>query len=96
MYLILYDITENKLRTKVSRLLEQEGYERLQYSVFIAPYNPLKNKLWEKLNNILGENTLNKIYCIKITRENFYNVKIIGNLDFKLKYLAGEASSLIL
>ena len=33
MYVVAYDISDNKRRTKVSRLLEQYG-ERINYSVF--------------------------------------------------------------
>ena len=34
MLIISYDITDNKLRTKFSRMLEQNGGIRIQYSVF--------------------------------------------------------------
>ena len=35
--LIFYDIEDNKERTKVSKYLEKEGFERIQYSVFAGP-----------------------------------------------------------
>jgi CRISPR-associated endonuclease Cas2 len=96
MYLILYDITETPIRTKVVRLLEKEGYERLQFSVFIAPFNPEKNKLWYKLQLLLAKTPNNKIYCLRITKENFYKIKIIGNFDLDLTYITGDKSSLII
>ena len=96
MYLILYDITETPIRTKVAKLLEKEGYERLQFSVFTAPYNPEKNKLWSKLQFLLKDTPNNKIYCIKIGKESFYKMKIIGNFALDLTYLAGEKRSLII
>ncbi len=96
MYLIFYDISETPLRTKVVKLLIKEGYERLQFSVFVAPFNPKKNKLWEKLQIILAKTPSNKLYCLKFTKENFYRIKIIGKLDADLRYLTGDASSLIL
>ncbi|SFS79448.1 CRISPR-associated endonuclease Cas2 [Lutibacter maritimus] len=95
MYLLFYDITENNLRTKISKLLIETGYERLQLSVFVAPYNPLNNKVWQKIKMLLINTPTNKVYCIKLTNESFYNIKIIGNLEIDLKYLAGDLSSLI-
>lgn len=96
MYLILYDITETPIRTKVAKMLEIEGYERIQFSVFIAPFNPKKNKLWLKLKLLLAATPTNKIFCLKITKENFYKIKTIGNFDFDLEYMAGDKSSLII
>ena len=96
MYLILYDITETPIRSKVVRLLEKEGYERIQYSVFIAPFNPSKNKLWKKLQLLLKETPINKIFCLEIPKENFYKIKTIGNFDFDLEYMTGDKSSLII
>lgn len=96
MYLILYDISETQIRTKVAKLLIKEGYERIQFSVFVAPFNPYKNKLWQHLHHLLEKTPSNKIFCIKIPKENFYNLKIIGNFDFDLTYLTGDKSSLII
>ena len=96
MYLILYDISETAIRTKIVRLLEKEGYERIQYSVFIAPFNPAKNKLWDKMQVLLAKTPSNKIFCLKIAKENFYKIKTIGNFEFDLDYLSGDKSSLII
>jgi CRISPR-associated protein Cas2 len=34
--LIIYDITENKIRTQIAKYLEQKGCKRIQKSVFVA------------------------------------------------------------
>ena len=96
MYLILYDITETSIRTKVAKLLEREGFERIQFSVFIAHINPKYFSIWKKLTALLKDTPNNKIYSIKINKENFYNMKIIGNLNHDLEYLSGDKSSLII
>lgn len=41
-YLISYDISDNRLRLKASKLLERKGCVRLQKSVFLAPNYHLK------------------------------------------------------
>jgi len=95
MYLIFYDITETPIRTKVAKLLVTEGYERLQFSVFIAHFNPKYFNIWKKLEQLLANTDGNKLYCLKITRENFYAIKTIGKLGIDLEYLAGDKRSLI-
>jgi len=96
MYLLFYDIKENNIRTKVSKLLEREAYERIQFSVFIGVTNPKHFSIWKKLNDLLKDTPNNRLYCLRIPRENFYNIKIIGNFGLDLKYLAGDKSSLII
>ncbi len=36
IYLIMYDITDNKVRTQISKYLEKQGCTRIQKSVFLA------------------------------------------------------------
>ncbi len=36
-YLISYDITNDRLRTQIAKVLKRQGCHRLQKSVFIAP-----------------------------------------------------------
>jgi CRISPR-associated protein Cas2 len=39
LHLVVYDITDDKLRTKLSKLLERFGLERVQYSAFRGDLN---------------------------------------------------------
>lgn len=96
MYILFYDITKNRLRTKIAKLLTEEGYERLQYSVFVGPYNPKSNMVWKTITLWMQETPDEKMYYLKITGQNFRNMKTIGTLDHDLEYLAGQQSSLIL
>lgn len=96
MYLIFYDIALDRLRNKISKLLVEQGYERLQYSVFIGPYDPKNNKVWKTAQAWLQDAPNEKLYCLKISKQNFYNIKTIGTLAFDLEYLTGEQRSLII
>ena len=50
IYLVFYDISTDKIRNKIARRLEAEGFERLQLSVFIGLMNPkTKPMLWKQL-----------------------------------------------
>ena len=96
MYLIIYDISETKLRTKVSKLLINEGYDRLQYSVFCGCFNPKKNSVWKKLNTFVKDKELSNIICIKISENNFFNLKSIGKFNHDLTYLIGKQKTIII
>ncbi len=41
-YLIIYDISENKIRTQIAKYLEKKGCKRIQKSVFAARLSPDK------------------------------------------------------
>lgn len=95
IYLLFYDIADNKIRTKTAKLLIAEGFERIQYSVYTALENPTKNaNLWLKLLKLIEEETDAKLYIIAVTKKSFKNMKIIGKFDFDIDYLAGDKRSL--
>lgn len=96
MYLIGYDITNDKIRTKVAQKLSQHGYERIQYSVFAGHFHPEELKLWASLENLLQDYPNESIFCVKISTESFENMRIIGNFGFDIRYLCGKKSSLII
>ena len=95
LYLILYDITKNSVRTKIAKLLIKESYERLQLSVFLGNDDPLKNPLlWKPLNQLLKEDELAKFYIFPIPKNSLKNLRSIGNMDLDIDYLCGERESL--
>lgn len=96
MYLIIYDITENNIRNKISKLLIQEGYERIQFSVFVGFMNPYNNKVWSKLKLFSNKQNNDSILCLRIKKQHFLNTKIIGKFTKDLKYLTGDKSTLII
>lgn len=96
MYLIFYDISNNRLRNKVAKLLLKEGYERLQYSVFIGLTDPEYYQMWHRLQKILEKTPNEKLYCLKISKQNLKNIQTIGNFSHDIEYLCGESSSLTL
>lgn len=96
LHLIFYDITSDSLRTKIAKRFIAEGYERLQYSVYLALANPAGNqRLWHELLLLLKEEETAKLYIIPILKKNFKKIKTIGIFDVDLDYLTGEKRSLI-
>ena len=50
LYLVIYDITSNKLRNKIAEVLKNYGLDRIQYSAFIGRLQRFKlNSLIEEL-----------------------------------------------
>ncbi|MCI5910116.1 MAG: CRISPR-associated endonuclease Cas2 [Oscillospiraceae bacterium] len=81
LYLIIYDITDNKRRRKVSKILEKYGI-RIQFSAFECELNEQKKKriisLFEKIikkdDSIRIYNLAKDIYIVnKGQRELFFS-----------------------
>ncbi len=62
LYVIAYDIPDDKRRTKVANTLESYG-ERLQYSVFVVSTTPAK---LIRLKDMLSSQVVSKEDCIAI------------------------------
>lgn len=54
--IIVYDIEEDALRTKVSNLLQDYGYDRVQFSVFIGSRTQNVLKMLEmEIKDLIGK-----------------------------------------
>lgn len=92
IFLVAYDISDNKKRNKIAKLLEQAGYERIQYSVFTGLISPGSDStLWKKLQKIADTDQYpeNKIFSFAISVAHFCNMKTIGNFTADIDYLTG-------
>lgn len=97
MYLIMYDIAKDKIRTKVSKMLVSAGYERIQLSVFAGPDDPKANtKLWLDIEKIMSKEPAAKLFVIEVLERKFLNMHIIGNFDIDLDYLTGQKLTMII
>jgi len=98
IYLIMYDITDDKNRTKIAKALVKAGYERIQYSVFTGLEDPKKDiVLWETLNKYCkAEDTEKAVLAIvKVPTHYFMATETIGQLPKELTYLAGLEHTMI-
>lgn len=77
-YLISYDISDDRLRTRAAKLLERRGCKRLQKSVFFAPRYSIRElrELRTELRQILqqGQVDTDSILCIPVSQ------KLLGKL----------------
>jgi CRISPR-associated endonuclease Cas2 len=97
IYILFYDITSDKLRTKIAKLLISMGYERLQFSVFTGLDNPVINKyLWPAITKILKSEPTARFFVLPIKKDYFCEMQGLGVEYLDLEYLAGNKRSLIL
>lgn len=96
MYLILYDIKKNTSRTRISKRLVKEGYDRIQLSVFVGRDDPYKNSvLWDFLQSSCDVET-DRLFVISISKHLFKQMKQIGKSNWNMEYLTGEKNELFI
>jgi CRISPR-associated endonuclease Cas2 len=94
LYLIIYDITTDSIRTKIAKLLIASSFERLQFSVFLGLNNPQKDTiLWKKFTEILQDEPEAKFYILPIPKNSIKNLMNIGKNNLDIDYLTGEKDS---
>ncbi len=87
LYLIMYDIENNKVRTHIAKYLIQKGCMRIQKSVYLAKsskttYQEISKTLRE-INEIYHNH--DSIFVLPVPEEKFSNIKVIGqNVEFDL------------
>lgn len=86
--LIIYDIENDKYRTKLAKKLEAYGFIRLQYSVFCGRHSLVQwQKVWKKIKEFESKygSPNDKIYATILSTSNFKKMDIIGEKpDFAL------------
>ena len=82
---ILYDISNNKVRTKVSKECKKAGLIRVQKSIFLGK---LKWNRFDELSEMFDElidDDLDKVYLFPFCQDDFKQIKVLGQgFDKKL------------
>jgi CRISPR-associated endonuclease Cas2 len=79
--MVYYDISENKARLKVHDYLEAQGFERIQYSVFVGKIDMHRwQKIWAKLCALHARycTDQDKIYSHVIEANHFRKMSVLG------------------
>jgi CRISPR-associated endonuclease Cas2 len=87
LYLIMYDIENNKVRTQVAKYLIKKGCLRIQKSVYLAKSSSAVMKdisrTLREINEIY-ENS-DSIFVLPVPEEKFNNITVIGqNVEFEI------------
>jgi len=90
--LVSYDLENDKIRSKTSRALLREGFERIQFSVFVGEIEPDNWKeMWSKLSEIASEGLGpgDQICSFIISPEQFRKLQSLGTAP-DVEYIMGE------
>ncbi len=82
---IIYDIVDDKTRTRVSKACKRAGLSRVQKSVFLGKINSNRlDELSEKCLDLIDEAT-DSVYVFPFCQEDFRRIKVHGQgFDKKL------------
>ncbi|XHH09872.1 MAG: CRISPR-associated endonuclease Cas2 [Candidatus Bathyarchaeia archaeon] len=93
MYYAVYDISDDKTRTRTIQALKNVGFVRIQKSVFCGSLSSQQKKdLIESLKCITGENE--SVYLILACQACFGKVTIIGR-GFDKEYVANDLEGMV-
>ena len=87
LYMIMYDIENNKIRTHVAKYLIKKGCLRIQKSVYLAKSSP---SLMKEISGTLKEinevyDNTDSIFVLPVPEEKFSNITVIGrNIEFDI------------
>ena len=99
IYLVAYDISDNRLRTKIANKLIAYGLYRVQYSVFMGTMRlGLKDKLqaWlnQKINTPANAKDTQKIIILPLLEGQLERLVSIGEFSLSLDEIKGEMNTL--
>jgi len=99
IHLIFYDIENDRIRKKVADKLQEEGLERIQYSVFVGPLSTVRKEvIATELAALLDKQSSpqDRIMILHILASDLEKMIILGDISVDLAYLAGTKNTLIL
>lgn len=87
LYMIMYDIENNKIRTHVAKYLMKKGCLRIQKSVYLAKSSPAVMKeigqILKEINEVYDNE--DSIFLLPVPEEKFNNIMVIGkNVEFEI------------
>jgi len=85
MVWVVYDISENKIRTKIARICLNKGLYRVQKSVFLGDLNANeRDSLSLECEHVIDP-AIDSVYVFPMDEDSFKKVKLLGQaFDKKL------------
>jgi len=100
LYLVMYDITHKKSLQKIAKVLQKEGFVRINYSVWLGWESPISNRqLNQKITHLLGVAKArgSRLYILPLTLNLVKKIKTSNGAKPKdLDYWVGEKQLLII
>ena len=74
----MYDIVNDRARTKVAKCCEKAGIYRVQYSVWLGQLNKTQRKELQSLIEDLIDHNIDRVYIFPMCREDFNSCVLLG------------------
>ena len=92
---LLYDIADDKARTRVSKLCKKAGLYRVQYSVFVGTLATTERDELQLTIDDLIDTDRDKVYLFTISRKSLHSSILLGQA-FDRKLVSDEVVQLFL
>lgn len=92
---VVYDISENKTRTKVAKQCLEFGLYRVQKSVFLGEVPPNRIDEIEQFSRQLLDLETDSVYIFPVCQEDFEKCRLIGK-GFDKDEVAGKVLTKVL
>ena len=90
---VLYDIQNDKARTKLAKCCKQAGLYRVQYSVFLGSLNKNQKDTLELQAEELINPDIDKVYIFQMSKEELRQTVLLGQA-FDKKLITDEVKAL--
>ena len=91
----MYDIKNDRIRTKIAKACEQSGLNRVQYSVFLGTIETnAKDSLQLQIEELMNENE-DSVYIFPMSKDELRATILLGQA-FDKKMVTDEIRSLFL
>lgn len=92
---VLYDIKNDKARTKVAKICKQSGLYRVQFSVFLGTIDRnMKDGLQLQIEDLIDEKT-DSVYIFPMSKNELQETVLLGQA-FDKKLVSDEVMALFL
>ncbi|MET3129552.1 CRISPR-associated protein Cas2 [Arcicella rosea] len=92
---VLYDIKNDKARTKVAKICKQSGLYRVQFSVFLGTIDRnMKDSLQLQIEDLIDEAT-DSVYIFPMSKNELQETVLLGQA-FDKKLVSDEVMALFL
>lgn len=92
---VLYDIKNDKARTKVAKICKQSGLYRVQFSVFLGTIDRnMKDSLQLQIEELINEET-DSVYIFPMSKNELQETVLLGQA-FDKKLVSDEVKALFL
>lgn len=92
---VMYDIKDDKARTKIAKACQQSGLYRVQYSVFLGTIDvDRKDELYLRIEELMDED-VDSVYMFPMSKDELQDTELLGQA-FDKDMVTDEVKSLFL